>query len=143
MEYDPYSYEIDVDPYPVYRWMRDEVPVYRNERLGFWALTRFDDVRDALADWETYSSAEGTVLELMGSAIGGSMIIFMDPPAHERMRKLVSRAFTPRAITRMEPVAREVIGEYLDALQDRDDFDAVADFAAPFPVRDDALSAAL
>jgi len=71
MEYDPYSYEIDEDPYPVYRWMRDHAPAYRNERLDFWAFTRFDDCHEALVDWKTYSSAHGTVLELMDSEIGG------------------------------------------------------------------------
>ena len=66
LEYDPYSYEIDLDPYPLYRRMRDEAPAYYNPRLDFWALTRFQDCHDAFLDWQTYSSAQGTVLELMG-----------------------------------------------------------------------------
>ena len=96
LEYDPYSYEIDLDPYPLYRRMRDEAPAYYNPRLDFWALTRFDDCHDALIDWQGYSSAQGTVLELMGNApMAGSIIIFMDPPKQTRYRNLVSKAFTP------------------------------------------------
>ena len=141
MEYDPYSYEIDEDPYPIYRWMRDEAPVYRNERLGFFALTRFDDVLDAFLDWETYSSAQGTVLELMGSAISGSMIIFMDPPRQTRYRNLVSKAFTPRRVSALVPQIREIATGYLDALVGRPRFDAVKEFTAKLPM--DVISALL
>ena len=93
LEYDPYSYEIDVDPYPLYRRMRDEAPAYYNPRLDFWAVTRFADCHDALLDWQTFSSAQGTVLELMGDTrLGGSLMIFMDPPKQTRYRNLVSKA---------------------------------------------------
>jgi cytochrome P450 len=134
LEYDPYSYEIDEDPYPVYRWMRDEAPVYRNERLGFFALTRFDDVLGAFLDWETYSSAQGTVLELMGSDISGSMIIFMDPPRQTRYRNLVSKAFTPRRVAALVPKIREIAAGYLDALVGRPRFDVVKEFTAKLPM---------
>jgi cytochrome P450 len=135
--FSPLSEEFFDDPYETYRWLRDDAPCYRNDELGFWALSRFDDVVAAHRDWKTFSNAHGLRLDQLqdeANRAANLNIIFMDPPAHERMRKLVSRAFTPRAITRMEPVAREVIGAYLDALQDHDTFDAVADFAAPFPV---------
>jgi cytochrome P450 len=141
MEYDPYSYEIDEDPYPVYRWMQDAAPVYRNERLGFYALTRFDDVLQAFLDWETYSSAEGTVLELMGSAISGTMIIFMDPPRQTRYRNLVSKAFTPRRMSALVPQIREITRGYLDALVGQPSFDVVKEFTAKLPM--DVISALL
>jgi cytochrome P450 len=141
MEYDPYSYEIDEVPYPVYRWMQDAAPVYRNERLGFYALTRFDDVLQAFLDWETYSSAEGTVLELMGSAISGTMIIFMDPPRQTRYRNLVSKAFTPRRVSALVPQIREITRGYLDALVGRPGFDVVKEFTAKLPM--DVISALL
>ena len=81
-EYDPYSYETDEDPYPLYHRMREEAPVYYNERLDFYALTRYDDCLNAFVDWKSYSSARGTVLEMMGkNDITGPLIIFMDPPA--------------------------------------------------------------
>jgi hypothetical protein len=63
--YDPFSYEIDEDPYPVYRWMRDEAPVYRNEALDFYALTRFHDNLDAFIDKDAYTSTWSTSLEFM------------------------------------------------------------------------------
>jgi cytochrome P450 len=140
--YDPYSYEIDRDPYPVYRRMRDEAPVYRNERLDFWALTRFDDVLAALRDWERFSSAEGTVLELMGQpGLGGTMIIFMDPPRQTRVRNLVSKAFTPARVAALEPEIRRIARRHLDALAGRPRFDVVAEFTAKLPM--DVISALL
>lgn len=133
-EYDPYSYEIDEDPYPVYRRMRDEAPVYRNERLDFYALTRFDDCLRAFVDWETYSSARGTVLELMDHDVSGPLIIFMDPPRQTRLRNLVSRAFTPRRVAALEPAIREIARSYLDALASRGRCDVVREFTAKLPM---------
>ena len=63
MELNPFSYEFHEDPYPTYRWLRDHAPLYRNERMGFWALSRFADVMAAFIDWQTYSSAQGVLLE--------------------------------------------------------------------------------
>lgn len=134
MEYDPYSYQIDEDPYPVYRWMRDEAPAYRNERLDFWAFTRFDDCHEALLDWRTYSSAHGTVLELMDEEVGGPLIIFMDPPRQTRLRNLVSKAFTPRRIAELEPRIREIATGYLDGLVGSGRFDVVKEFTAKLPM---------
>jgi cytochrome P450 len=134
VEYDPYSYEIDEDPYPIYKWMRDEAPAYHNERLDFWALTRFEDCHAAFLDWETYSSAQGTVLELMGSDIGGELIIFMDPPRQTRLRNLVSKAFTPRRIAELEPQIREIAVGYLGPLVGRGRCDIVKEFTAKLPM---------
>jgi cytochrome P450 len=141
-EYDPYSYELDVDPYPVYRRMQDEAPVYRNERLDFFALTRFQDCLDALLDWQSYSSAQGTVLELMGhEQFSGSLMIFMDPPKQTRYRNLVSKAFTPARIRALEPRIRAIAVRYLDALVGRPRFDAVKEFTAKLPM--DVISSML
>jgi cytochrome P450 len=134
MEYDPYSYEIDEDPYPIYRQLRDEAPVYRNDRLDFYALSRYDDCLAAFLDWETYSSARGTVLELMDSPVVGPLMIFMDPPRQTRLRNLVSKAFTPRRIAALEPQIREICTRWLDPLVGRDRCDAVADFTARLPM---------
>ena len=65
--YDPSSYELQDDPFPTYRRMQDEAPLYRNPEMGFWALTRFDDVVAGLADWTTLSSACGTLIEQIQS----------------------------------------------------------------------------
>jgi cytochrome P450 len=137
MEFSPLSQDFFDDPYDTYQWLRDEAPCYHNDELGFWALSRFDDVVAAHRDWKTFSNAHGLRLDQLKdpeNRAANLNIIFMDPPAHERMRKLVSRAFTPRAITRMEPVARDVINKYLDALHDAETVDAITDFAAPFPI---------
>lgn len=134
MEYDPYSYDIDEDPYPTYRWLRDVEPAYYNERLDFWALSRFADCHRALIDWETFSSAQGTVLELMGSEIAGSMIIFMDPPRQTRIRNLVSKAFTPRRIAALEPQIREIAAHWLDPIAERGAGDIVDEFTARLPM---------
>ena len=137
MEFNPLSPDFFDDPYDTYRWLRDDAPCYHNEQYGFWALSRFDDVVAAHRDWRTFSSTHGPTLDMLTdpeNPFEGSSIIQMDPPQHERLRKLVSRAFTPRAMTRMEPIAREVITRYLDAVAGEREFDAVADFAALFPV---------
>ena len=67
--YDPYDFEIDTDPYPIWRRLREEQPLYYNERYDFYALSRFEDVEPALVDWKTYSSAKGTLLELIKADI--------------------------------------------------------------------------
>ena len=135
--FSPLSEEFFDDPYETYRWMRDEEPCYRNEELGFFALSRFDDVVAGLRDWKTFSNEHGLRLDQLKDPENRAAklnIIFMDPPEHDRMRRLVSRAFTPRAMTRMEPVAREVIRGFLDEIPSSGEFDAVVDFAAPFPI---------
>jgi cytochrome P450 len=134
-EYDPYSYEIDADPYPLYRRMRDEAPLYRNERLDFWALTRFDDCLAAFLDWQTFSSAQGTVLELMDDErLPGSMIIFMDPPRQTRYRNVVSKAFTPARIRALESRIRAIAVGHLEKLEGRSRFDVVEAFTARLPM---------
>jgi len=138
VEFDPFSDEFFNDPYDLYRRMRDEAPVYFSERYGFYALSRFADVLAAHRDWEGFSSAHG--IELMTFSkdpeeiASYRSIIMMDPPEHDRFRALVSRVFTPRAVTALEPMIREVIRGFLDPLDDADEFDAVADFAGPFPI---------
>lgn len=133
--YDPYDYAIDADPHPVWRRLRDEAPVYRNEQLDFYALSRFSDVLEASLDHETYSSAYGSVLELMTEEAGQSpMMIWQDPPEHTRLRKLVSRAFSPRRIAALEPRIREICRTYLDPYVGNGGFDYVADFGAKLPV---------
>jgi cytochrome P450 len=134
-EYDPFSYELDHDPYPTYRWMRDFAPAYRNERLDFFAFTRFEDNYEALVDPTTYSSMNGTSLEFMDTPKPNTgLMIWMDPPRHTRYRKLVSKAFTPAKIGELEPMIRRIACEYLDALVGRPRFDVVKDFTARLPM---------
>jgi cytochrome P450 len=142
VEYDPFCYEQDEDPYPIYRWMRDHAPAYYNERQGFYALTRFQDNLEAFLDAATYSSAWGTSLEFMdGPKPDTGLMIYMDPPRHTRYRKLVSKAFTPRSIGALESMIRGVATAHLDRLVGRPRFDAVRDFTARLPM--DVISALL
>jgi cytochrome P450 len=102
--YDPYDFEIDSDPYPVWKRLRDERPLYYNENYDFYALSRFDDVERCSLDWESYISSKGTLLEIIksGMELPPGSIIFEDPPAHNIHRRLLSRVFTPRNIVDLE-----------------------------------------
>ena len=134
VEFDPFSEVFFQNPYPTYQRMRDEAPVYYNEKYGFWALTRYDDVAEASKDFETYSSARGIELsQLTSNEPPPPLMIMMDPPDHNRLRTLVSKVFTPRAISALEPMVREVVEGDLAAC-DGNSFDAVQDFSALFPV---------
>jgi cytochrome P450 len=132
--YDPYDYEIDSDPYPVWKRLRDEAPVYHNEQLDFWALSRFDDVLRGLLDHESFVSSHGIMLEIITEEpYGIPMMIMMDPPEHTKLRKLVARAFTPRRIADLEDKITQIAREYLDTVGDRDEFDYVDVFAGMLP----------
>ncbi len=138
VDFDPFSDEYFNDPSEVYRRLRDEAPVFHSERYGFYALSRHADVVAAHRDWKGLSSAHGVDLSTLSTdpelIRSYQSIIMMDPPEHDRMRGLVSRVFTPRAVSALEPMVREVIREFLAPLEGRDHVDAVEEFSAPFPV---------
>ncbi|MFP3899265.1 MAG: cytochrome P450 [Acidimicrobiia bacterium] len=135
--YDPYDFEIDTDPYPLWRRMRDEAPLYRNGRYDFWALTRWDDVEAGLKDWKTYSSARGTLLELIKADVEmpPGTFIFEDPPGHDRHRSVLSRVFTPRRMNAIEDKVREFTVGSLDPLVGSGGFDFIRDLGAQMPMR--------
>jgi hypothetical protein len=138
VEFDPFSEDYFNDPTEMYRRLRNEAPVYFSERYGFYALSRFADVLAAHRDWQGFSSAHGIELFTLSmdpeEVRSFRSLIMMDPPEHDRFRALVSRVFTPRAVTALEPMIREVISSFLDSLDDTSDFDVIADFAGPFPI---------
>lgn len=132
--WDPYDIEIDTNPHPTWRRMRDEAPVYYNERFDFYALSRHADVEAAHRDPRTFVSSHSTVLELLGpDPIPTRQMIFLGPPDHDRLRALVSRAFTPRRVGAMEAEARRICRELLDEVAGRSSFDFLADFGAIVP----------
>lgn len=135
--YDPYSFEIDTDPHPVWRRMRDEAPLYRNDEYAFWALSRFADVEAGLVDWKSFSSARGTVLELINKrvTIPPGTILFEDPPLHDAHRALLARLFTPRRIAELEPRVRAYCARSLDPLVGSGGFDFIADLGSQMPMR--------
>jgi cytochrome P450 len=136
IEFDPFSQDFFDGAYDTYRRLRDEAPVYYSAKWDFWALTRYDDVAPGTKDHETYSSAKGATLDMVKAHDDAipvpKVIISMDPPEHEKMRKLVSKVFTPRAIAALEDMVREKVYECVEAL-DSSGFDVVADFSALFP----------
>jgi hypothetical protein len=136
MDVNPFAYEFHENPYPAYAWLRERAPLYRNERLDFWALSRYGDVHAALTDWETYSSAEGTLIERLDPRMFEvtPMMIFLDPPRHDRLRKLVNQAFTPRRLAALEPFVRSTAARLLDSLAAAGGGDFVKDFSGPFPM---------
>jgi len=137
LSYDPYDREIDADPYPVFRRLREEAPLYFNEPYDFYAVSRFDDVQRGLVDRETYSSARGSVLEFIkaGIEMPPGLVIFEDPPRHTVHRGLLSRVFTPRKMDALEPKVREFCARALDPLAGTGRFDFVADLGAQLPMR--------
>ena len=112
-------------------------PLYYNERYDFYALSRFEDVERGLIEWKTYSSAKGTLLELIKSdmEIPPGSIIFEDPPSHDIHRSLLSRVFTPRKMNAIEPKVREFCARSLDPLVGAGGFDFIADLGAQMPMR--------
>jgi cytochrome P450 len=135
--YSPYAYEIHEDPYPVYARLRSEAPVYRNDELDFWALSRHEDVLAAFRNLDGFSNAQGVSLE--PSAFGPDAHKFMsflalDPPRHTRMRSLVGKGFTPSKVAQMEEHIRAIALEHLEPALERGTFDFIADFAGKLPM---------
>ncbi|MBV8160066.1 MAG: cytochrome P450, partial [Acidimicrobiia bacterium] len=134
LSWDPYDEDIERDPYDTWRRLRDEAPVYRNDTHDFYALSRFADVEAAHRDPQTFSSARGTVLEIMGPDLSRTgQMIFLDPPEHTGLRQLVSRAFTPRRVAQVEGRVRDLCAELLDPLVGEQELDYVEDFGDHLP----------
>jgi cytochrome P450 len=129
--YDPFDPGIDADPFDVYHRLRDEAPLYFNEKFGFYAISRYDDIKAALADWEHFSNIDALALEQPPLP---PSIITMDPPDHDRQRKLVSRTFTPRRVAGLESFIRQLVRQYLAELPLDGTGDFVEDFSSKLPV---------
>ncbi|MBY0399395.1 cytochrome P450 [Myxococcota bacterium] len=137
-EYDPTTLAFQLDPLPVFRTLRDEHPAYHNERLRFWALTRFDDVWNAASDFERFASSPehygprtDEPTRLMPRAMMDFGIFYLDPPRHDRMRRLLSKAFTPRRVAALEPVIRELSRRLIGEFAAKGACELLHDFAAP------------
>ena len=132
--FDPFSAEYFENPFDIYRRMREDAPLYYDEKEDFYALTRHEDVAAAFKDYEGFSSARGCDLAMVRKGdVPQRSIIFMDPPDHRHMRSLLNKAFTPRAIQSQKETVIELIDKYLSEA-DPDNFDVVQDFSGPFPV---------
>jgi cytochrome P450 len=135
--YDPYDFEIDADPYPVWKRLRDEAPLYYNDKYDFYAVSRYADVERCSVEWETYSSAKGSVIEIIkaGIELPPGMFIFEDPPDHDLHRGLLSRVFTPRRLAAIEPQVRAYAARTLDPLVGSGGFDLIAEIGTEIPMR--------
>jgi cytochrome P450 len=135
--YDPYDFDIDADPYPVFKRLRDERPLYYNESLDFYAVSRFADVETSSIDWQTFSSARGSVLEIIrsGMEVPKGMFIFEDPPLHNLHRRLMARVFTARRVAVLEQRMRQYCAAALDPFIGSTGFDFVRDLGADLPMR--------
>jgi cytochrome P450 len=135
--YDPWDVDIDRDPYPTYRRLRDEAPVYYNERHNFWGVSRYIDVDAALKDTARLSSAKGDILEVVMTdpVMPPGIFINEDPPLHTIHRAIVSRAFTPKKMRAIEDKIRAFCVACLDPLVGGDHFDFVVNLGAELPMR--------
>jgi cytochrome P450 len=135
--YDPFDFEIDDDPYPVWKRLRDEAPLYYNAKYDFYALSRYADVSRDLTDWQTYRSGKGTIVDIVlnGIQVPPGVILFEDPPLHDQHRRLLSRVFTPRRMAAIEPLVRKFCSHTLDPLIGSGRFDFIADLGAWMPMR--------
>jgi cytochrome P450 len=137
VEYNPYAYPIHEDPYPTYAALRAHAPVYRNEELDFWALSRHADVLAAFKDTEGFSNDHGVSLdpESWGpQASAGTSFLAFDPPRHTRLRALVSKGFTPRRVAELERSIRALSAAYLDPLVGAGRFDFIDELAGKVPM---------
>ena len=137
VHYDPFDPEIDANPYPVYRRLREEAPLYYNEPNDFYAVSRADDVERVLTDHRTFISGRGAILDFIRADIQmpSGMFIFEDPPVHTRHRKVLHGVFTPRRIAELEPKIRAFCAQSLDAIVGSGRFDFIADLGAQVPMR--------
>jgi len=135
--YDPYDVEINADPYPIYRRLREESPLYFNEPHGFYAVSRFADAEAGLRDPKTYISGRGGIIELIkaGIEMPPGILIFEDPPSHTLHRSLLSRVFTPRKMAALEPQIRDYCARSLDPLVGSGRLDLIADLGSQMPMR--------
>ncbi|HTL84563.1 MAG TPA: cytochrome P450 [Acidimicrobiia bacterium] len=137
LSYDPYTAINLPDPYPLYKRLRDEAPLYYNEQYDFYAVSRYEDCERGLVDAKRFISGKGGILELIksGMEFPPGTLIFEDPPAHTVHRSLLSRVFTPRRVSALEPKIREFCASSLDPLMGEKEFDLIADLGQQMPAR--------
>src|ERR1700743_2648789 len=135
--YDPYDVGINADPYPTYARLREEAPVYYNEKYDFWAISRHSDVEKALANWQTLASRRSYILDLGKSKFDmpGAVMMFQAPPEPSMLRGLMSRVFTPRRMAAIEDQIRHYCVRCLDPLVGSSSFDIIAELASMMPMR--------
>jgi len=132
--YDPLSHQSHEDPYPAYARLREEFPLYFIEAHGVWALSRYQDVRDALRDWETFSSAQGVEIGEYVQFFGEGSIQELDPPHHDVLRRVLAPRFQSRRIKEYGPLIRETAGRLIDGFEGRPRIDLGQEFTQRLPI---------
>ena len=127
VSYDPTSRSMRNDPYDTYDRLRAKDPVHRMRLLNAWVLTRYEDVDTVLRDHRRFSKNDGVEDDYRS-------MLHHDPPDHTRLRSLVSKAFTPRAVRELHPRVELIVEDLLDDLEGKDRFDLIESFAFPMPV---------
>jgi cytochrome P450 len=135
--YDPFDFGIDDNPYPVWKRLRDEAPLYYNDKFNFYALSRYEDVSRELTNWDAYRSGRGTTMDIImsGIEVPPGIILFEDPPIHDLHRHLLSKVFTPRRMEAIEPLTRDFCVRALDPLVGTGRFDFIGNLGAMVPMR--------
>jgi cytochrome P450 len=134
LAYDPYDYATFCDPYPIFARLRQEAPVFYNEPLDFWLLTRHADVLAAHNDFQRFSSTAGPTIERMPREMTSSILLGQDPPQHRWHRKVIGKVFTPRRINALEPYIRQRCSDLLDGFRGEPEFDVAEQFALQLPL---------
>ena len=127
--FDPYSPEVDADPFPFYKMLRDEHPCYWSESAGMWVLSRYDDIFEALKSWETFSSAKGNLMDELPNRAGATLGT-TDPPRHDRLRALIQKAVSKRSLDHIIEPTRDSANRQLDRIVREKTFDFVNDFSS-------------
>jgi cytochrome P450 len=135
--WDPYHPELVADPYPAFKRLREEAPLYYNEKYDFYAVSRYEDVMKGLLDRDTFISGRGGVIEFIKSGVvpPKGVFIFEDPPLHTIHRGLLTRVFTPKRMNDLEPAIRKYCAEALDPIVGTGKFDFVRDLGAQMPMQ--------
>ena len=136
--YNPLSKQTAQDPYPVYAALRDRDPVHRSALMNAWMFTRHADIDTILRDHRRFSNdpRKGTLSSRQRAGLPADeefTMLFLDPPDHKRLRALVNKAFTPKAVNALEPHIRSLLGTLLDEIDDPAGFDLMQAVAQPLP----------
>jgi len=137
LDFDPYDHPLQDDPYPTYRRLRDEAPLFHNTEHDFWVMSRHADIHQALRSDHAYSNAMGVTLDASAwneHAHTVMSFLAMDPPEQTRLRKLVSKGFTPRRVSDLRPQIQKITDQHLAPCLESGEFDWIADFAGKVPM---------
>ncbi|MFZ0141003.1 MAG: cytochrome P450 [Aeromicrobium sp.] len=137
LSFDHYDHALQDDPYPTYARLRDEAPLFHNEDHDFWVMSRYADIHQAWRTDEVYSNRMGVTLDESAWNENAHLVmsfLALDPPEQTRLRKLVSRGFTPKRVAEMEPRIAAVSLEHLEKALAMGEFDWITDFAGRFPM---------